>query len=241
MKQSTNASVLNILRITGILVLITTVTAVLLAVINNFTAPVIEENAAKAKEEAIFSLFAEADTSKNISDDYASLFPESVSALFAVYKGDSLLGYVADIASMGFNDNIGMMIGVNATENTVRGIRVMSISDTPGLGMKVAEDGYLSTFNGRDYADASDVITGATYSSNGIINGVNDVLALCTRIDVHNHITTESVETEDLDTAAVTTEDASETTDTASASITEQSTEASTEAEIASEEVSGDA
>lgn len=193
MKQSTKASAQSILRITGILVLITTVTAVLLAAINSFTAPVIDANAAKAKEEAIFSLFAEADTSANVSDEYHALFPDSVTALYAVYEGDALLGYVADVASMGFADNIGMMIGVNASDNTVRGIRVMSISDTPGLGLNVAEEDYLNTFVGRGEASVADVIAGATYSSNGIINGTNDVLDLCAAI-ASGEITEESEE-----------------------------------------------
>ena len=83
---------------------------------------------------------------------------------------------------MGFADNIGMMIGINASGNTVRGIRVMSIADTPGLGLKVAEDSYLSTFVGRNEAGAADVISGATYSSNGIINATNDVLELIAQI-----------------------------------------------------------
>ena len=182
MKAATKSSIFHVLRIAGILVIITSVTAVLLAVINNFTAPVIEANTQKAKQEAIFSIFEDADRSEDISEANRALFPKSVSTLYAVYQGETLLGYVADVASMGFADNIGMMIGINASDNTVRGIRVMSIADTPGLGLKVAEDSYLSTFVGRNEAGAADVISGATYSSNGIINATNDVLELIAQI-----------------------------------------------------------
>ena len=175
-------SVKNIVRITGILMIITTVTAVLLAVINMMTEPVIAANTEKEKQDAIFEIFEGADRTKSMKDTLGDLYPKEISDVYMVFKGNELLGYCADAASMGFNDNIGMMVGVTS-DNKVCGIKILSISDTPGLGMKVTDEGYLAKYNGVSYPVEfgvnADAISGATYSSKGVKNAVNAVLAFC--------------------------------------------------------------
>lgn len=182
-------SVKNVIRITAILMIITTVTAVLLAVINMFTEPVIAANTAKAKQDAIFEIFTDADDTRSLKDEIGDSYPEGISDIYAVFSGNTLVGFCADVASMGFSDNIGMMVGVNP-DNTVRGIRILEISDTPGLGMKVNDESYLSTYKGLsfpiEFGHGADAISGATYSSKGVKNGVNTVLAFIPMIFVES-------------------------------------------------------
>lgn len=177
-----NSSVKNVIRITGILMIITTLTAVLLSVINMMTAPVIAANTEKEKQDAIFEIFEGADRTKSLKDTLGDTYPKEISDIYLVFKGSELLGYCADASSMGFSDNIGMMVGVTS-DNKVCGLRILSISDTPGLGMKVTDEGYLAKYKGVSYPVEfgvnADAISGATYSSKGVKNAVNAVLSYC--------------------------------------------------------------
>ena len=113
---------------------------------------------------------------------------ERISEVFSVHEADTFVGYCIISEAMGFCDNIRAMIGVSA-DSRIIGIRVLSIAETPGIGMAVAEqtylDGYIGlsfpvTFeNGVNHADA---ITGATYSSRAIRNAVNLALEYSTQI-----------------------------------------------------------
>ena len=196
-----NKSFDEIARIAGILLLITALTAALLAVINSFTAPVIEANAKAAKQEAILELFPLATETRAASETDPDGFSATVdrvkasspdlkkvkfNEVYEVLAGGSTLGFVADVASMGFEDYISMMVGVTP-DGRVTGIRILEISDTPGIGQKVKEESYLSSYTGAAYpvvfGDNADAISGATYSSRGVRNGVNAALAYLTLKD----------------------------------------------------------
>ena len=53
-------------------------------------------------------------------------------------KGGAVAGYVAEDASYGYSSNIKVMVGVT-TDYTIKGIKVLSQKETPGLGDKVNE------------------------------------------------------------------------------------------------------
>lgn len=188
MENEKKASLINISVITGKLMLITCVIAVLLACINTLTEPVIAANDKETKNNAVMELFPDATEILPLSDQIGSAYPEDITEVYAVYKADMLLGYCADAKAMGFSDYVGMMVGV-AADNTVCGIRVLSISDTPGIGLNVAKQDYLDGYTGLGYpvsftgsANHADAISGATYSSRAILNGINLVLEFCSRI-----------------------------------------------------------
>ncbi|MPN42472.1 Electron transport complex subunit RsxG [bioreactor metagenome] len=85
------------------------------------------------------------------------------------------------------------MVGIDA-KGAITGVKVMSHSDTPGLGTKAMTEEYLSQYNGKTAAEIIpdmgavgqdtikdntnlDAITGATISSNGIYHSVQGALA----------------------------------------------------------------
>ncbi len=194
-------SLTDIIRIAGILLLITALTAALLAVINSFTAPVIDANAKAAKQEAILELFPEATDTRAASEADPDRFASTVNRVktsdpdlkkvkfnevYEVLSGNSCIGYVADVSSMGFEDYISMMVGVTP-DGKISGIRILEISDTPGIGQKVKDDSYLASFAEAGYpvrfGENADAISGATYSSRGVRNGVNAALSYLTLKD----------------------------------------------------------
>ncbi|MBQ8576707.1 MAG: FMN-binding protein [Clostridia bacterium] len=216
MENEKKASYIHIAMITGKLMLITCIIAVLIAAINGFTEPVIAANDAAAKNAAVMELFPEATDIDALSDVLGADYPENITEVYAVYKAGLLLGYCVDTQGMGFADNITMMVGV-AADNTVAGIRVLTISDTPGIGLAVAEDDYLAGYTGLSYPAAftkdggeADAISGATYSSRGILAGVNTALEFCSRIVVTE---TDSAESDSTESAPADTVETTVTTE----------------------------
>lgn len=189
MENEKKAMLLHVAVITGKLMLITTLTALLLACINLLTEPVISSNEEAKKNAAVMELFPEATDIVSLTDTAGQTYPEGINEVFAVYKAGMLLGHCADAQAMGFGDYIGMMVGV-ATDCRISGIRVLTIAETPGIGMAVAEQDYLSGYEGLagpvtfdDGINHADAISGATYSSRAIRNGVNLVLDFLSTLD----------------------------------------------------------
>lgn len=189
MENEKKAALIHIGKITGKLMLITTLTALLLACINLLTEPVIKANDDAKKQAAVLELFPEATDIRSMNETHAHTYSEGINEVLAVYKADLLLGYCADAQAMGFGDYIGIMVAVTP-DNRIVGIRVLTIAETPGIGMAVAEQDYLSGYEGLTYpvsfdpgSNHVDAITGATYSSRAIRNGANLVMEYIEHLD----------------------------------------------------------
>ena len=210
MENEKKAALAHIGKITGKLMLITTLTALLLACINLLTEPVISANEEAKKNAFVLELFPESTEIVSLNETAGETYPKGINEVFAVYKAGMLLGYCADVQSMGFGDYIGMIIGAG-TDGTVIGIRVLTIAETPGIGMAVAEPAYLSGYEGlhgpvtfEDGPNHADAISGATYSSRAIRNGVNLLLEYLPVLDDMSYLTdraaqenTDPIETEE--------------------------------------------
>lgn len=163
-----------VLKTGAVLLVISAVIALLLAFINGITAPVIAQNEQAEKTAAIAAIFPSAD--KTTLSDYQS---EGVAELYVVTAGEKLLGYCCTVSESGFSDAITMMIGITP-QLSVSSVKILSISDTPGIGLKVQDETYLAKFNGITDASADDlIITGATYSSKAVRAGAADALKAC--------------------------------------------------------------
>lgn len=87
----------------------------------------------------------------------------------------------------GFGGPVRMAMGVNATDGSLIGVRVLEHQETPGLGSPIEEMKFLDQLSGKSLSDAfkigADVsgLTGATVSSRAVFDGASrmarDVLA----------------------------------------------------------------
>ena len=163
---------------------ISAVTALLLAGVNALTAPRIAENNELEKKNAIAAIFPSSDDCQ-----LTDISADGVELVYLVLKDGDLLGYAASVSTMGFGGEIELMVGVTA-EGTVRGIKVVSHSETPGLGSRVDDEGYLSQYAGLggNLSIGSDVdaITGSTISSKAVLRGVNAALSAYSAIFTEN-------------------------------------------------------
>ena len=96
------------------------------------------------------------------------------------------MGFVISCTTSSFGGPLEMMVGVDPT-GTVTGVRILSHSDTPGLGAKATEPEFYEQFTGMSGTLAVDKdggqvvsITSSTITSRAVTVGVNDAIAWVT-------------------------------------------------------------
>ena len=92
-----------------------------------------------------------------------------------------------ETAGKGFGGDLTIMVGYDLALDKLTGIQVISHKETPGVGSKVSEDQFTERFKGLDMGikflpknegGAIDAISGATYSSKGVLEAIRKSVAL---------------------------------------------------------------
>ena len=81
-----------------------------------------------------------------------------------------------------FHGLIGVMVGISK-DGALLDIGITSHSETPGVGSRVEETSFTDQFQGLKAKEGLKVdgISGATYSSNGVMNAVNQAIGYVSR------------------------------------------------------------
>lgn len=196
-----------IIKDTLILLVITLVSGVSLGVVYHVTAEPRAEQKEKTKKEAYQNVFQEAQSfgkpleldenklnayiaeadkntksmdSDNANAEINATIDEVVEAL---NESGEMLGYVITVTDYeAYGGKIQFSVGIRK-DGTVNGISFLSISETPGLGMKSDEEDFKNQFqnkkaayfkytkNGSTAEEAVDALSGATITSNAVTNG----------------------------------------------------------------------
>jgi electron transport complex protein RnfG len=88
------------------------------------------------------------------------------------------LGYCVNAQAQGYGGMIQVTVGLDPDGNVVNVQVVNCDGETPGLGQKVREEGFLQQFIGGKNSVQVDAIASATYSSNGVMDAVNLALEI---------------------------------------------------------------
>lgn len=179
MKQEN--TVLYILRLTVTLLLICAFVALALAGVNAITKDKIAAVKAAKTAKAISAVLKNGETAVEVS------YPaEGNASVTKLYKNEN--GYAVQVAPNGFGGAIAMMVGVDM-EGKVTGISIISHAETPGLGAVASantdkgnafRDQFIGLISGITIGDGNnqiDALSGATISSQAIVDGVNAALA----------------------------------------------------------------
>ena len=165
------------IRITVTLLLIAGIMAFALAAVNAVTEERIAENNAAEVNAVLAQIFGDGIDAKTVDADVQ----EPVREVYEIRSGSDLLGWALKCSPSGFKAEIDMIVGVNA-DGTCRAVKVVSLSETPGLGARVGEDKFLDQFSGKTADDNVEVkvnvdeVTGATISSRAVTEAVNAAL-----------------------------------------------------------------
>ena len=180
----------NIIKNTAILTVITLVAGVLLGYVYDITKEPIAQAKEAAKNEAYQTVMAEADTFEAMEVEAADLGTGcDVNEVVAANAGSELKGYVITTTSHdGYGGDIQVSVGI-AADGTVKGIEMLAISETAGLGMNATTpefksqyadklvDAFAVTKTGAAADNEIDAISGATITSNAVTNAVNTAIA----------------------------------------------------------------
>lgn len=168
----------NMVRMVFSLTIICVCVALLLSVVHALTEEKINENLAAAEKAGVIRVFGYGDLEYRPLDGA----PDTVNSVYEVTRGGSVLGWCVSVSPNGFGGNIDMVVGVS-TEGKLVGVTITALSETPGLGSRVAEEKYLAGYTGLG-TDAAlvlgedvDAISGATISSRSVLTGVNRAIA----------------------------------------------------------------
>ncbi len=180
----------NIIKNTLILTAITLVAGVLLGLVYEITKEPIALAKEKAKNEAYQAVLKEADTfeAMDVEEIELGIAGCTIDEVVEAKAGSGTAGYVITVTTNeGYGGNIQVSVGI-ASDGTVKGIEMLSISETAGLGMNAdtpefkaqyadkAVDSFVVTKTGASADNEIDAISGATITSNAVTNAVNSAI-----------------------------------------------------------------
>lgn len=184
----------NMIKDALILFAITIIAGLLLGVVYDVTKEPIAEQKQKAKMEACQNVFADAasfETYEFDADAATQVLTEGQltgmnidEIMQALDASGNLVGYVITVTDHeGYGGDIQFSMGVKL-DGTLNGISLLSIAETPGLGMKAGDvivpqlankqvSSFVVTKTGSTSDAEIDAISGATITSKAVVNGVN--------------------------------------------------------------------
>lgn len=155
-----------LLKPTLALFLICAIVAGIVAGVNALTADTIAARRAEAQQAAIARIFGEGANAAPIEP------VAGTKAVYAVGADD----YCVSLETRGFGGKLSLMVGVSA-DGHLRGVEIVSHSETPGFGAKADDPAYLDQYadRGADLALGRDIdaISGATITSRALLEGIN--------------------------------------------------------------------
>lgn len=150
-----------------ILALICVIAAGLLSGVNTLTRPKIIAQAQAEEQSALSEVMPQAIKFTEVKQQEETLYYK------AFDRQDKLIGFVFKASGKGYSSVIDALAGI-FMDGKISAIKIISLNETPGLGMRVTENRFTEQFKGQDSLSLSGVeaITGATISSRAVMDAV---------------------------------------------------------------------
>lgn len=150
-----------------------------LAVVYGITKPIIDTNSKAAADATRGALLPEAEKQFAVYDGDLVVEQENAVYVSECYVAENKSGMVCTVITKSFGGALTMMVGIDS-EGAVTGVAVTEHADTPGLGTKDFEEGYLSQYKGLTELKSTsvkddgqiDYISGASVSGGAVHYGV---------------------------------------------------------------------
>jgi H+/Na+-translocating ferredoxin:NAD+ oxidoreductase subunit G len=172
-----------------VLLLITALASGILAYINGLTAPIIEENQRLTKENARKEVMPDAASFENIG----TYNEEGI--FIAKNDAGEVVGFTFLASLYGYSSDVKSMVGVNK-DMIVNKIKVISQTETPGLGANCEKPEFQAQFSNKDIQqmkvdkDGGSIVslTGATITTRTIANSIRNGMEYLLTLDVVKNI-----------------------------------------------------
>ncbi len=165
----------DILRMLVVLSTICGISGFALSYLKQVTAIPIEEQVLTYVQEPVLKrIFATAENSPVADRKKFTLKDGSTVMVFPAKKGNKLVGVALENKGKGFGGDISVMVGFNPANDTLVGIGVTTMKETPGIGDVILQPRFTDQFVGKAMnvqlkkdGGSIDAISGATVSSAG--------------------------------------------------------------------------
>lgn len=174
------------LKLGFILFVVTAVAGLFLGVAYTITKEPISKQAVLEKNLAMQEILPSAETFE--SSKVKLTAETAIKEVNKGLKGNEIVGYAIKVTPKGFGGLIDMMVGISA-DGKIGGIKILSHGETPGLGANATNISFYGQYKGKSTESKLEVvktgapkdnqieaITGATITSKGVTNGVNEAI-----------------------------------------------------------------
>ena len=171
-----------IIKVGLILFAITAISALLLAVANRVTAPLIEQNIKIKIEKSMKTVLPGADSFHEVQ-----ISAPMVEEAYIAKTGENVVGVCVVTKSNGYGGEVKVITGIDK-DGKVTGVDILEHSETPGLGANATKPEFKAQYEGKTQnievsrGDASgneiNAMSGATVTSKAVTEGVNAALAI---------------------------------------------------------------
>ena len=152
--------------------------------------PIEEQVLTYVQGPAIQKVFAHADNSPVADRKKFTLADGRTITVFPARKEGKLIGVALENAGKGFGGAIGVMVAFNPANDTLVGIGVTTMKETPGIGTVITEPRFADQFAGKalnavglkSQGGQIDAVSGATVSSGGAVTAVSNAAKVYTEL-----------------------------------------------------------
>lgn len=178
----------NVLKLSLTLSAVAILSAVLLTGVYNVTAPIIAERQEAEYRQALELYFPDVASfeSVQVGEDNFDLIYDS---------GDNMIGIMGTVGQQGYDGTITYNLALDGNGSII-GVRVVSHTETPGIGDVITTDAFQEQFVGKSHEDPIiagedvDAVSGATISTAAMINSIRNT----TGVVAQNFLGFEAVE-----------------------------------------------
>lgn len=175
-----NFKLSDILKPVIVLTAICLITSALLAYTNDITKDKIAQQNVIAAQEAQKKVLSQAVDFETVNEGKADEY------IIGKAADGTIVGYVFTTTDKSYGGDIEVMVGIKP-DGTVNAVEILTISDTPGLGMNAKNATFLDQFIGKikdigvnknePAENEIKALTGATITSSAVTRAVNTALA----------------------------------------------------------------
>lgn len=173
----------DILKPAIVLFIITAVAAAILGAVQSITEPAILAQTKKTQAEAMQQVLPDAESFEEMNGLDFSTSAVPIVSVNKGLKGGEVCGYVVNVQPGGFGGIVDTMVGISL-DGTLTGLKVLTHSETPGLGAKATDPSFYEQYTGKQpelevikAGNANDsqimAITSATITSSAVTDGAN--------------------------------------------------------------------
>ena len=177
----------NILKLGLFLCIIASIAGWSISYVNGITYPLIQEQLEKEKLAGFQEVYPGAGEVKDESNTYLSSNSDSIlTEVNVVYQENNPVGVIYIAEPVGYGGVMQLLVGIDINGKDITAIKVLSQTETPGLGTNAQKSFFTDRFKGKSAGSMLEVvtkepvgdnqvlaITSATITSKAVTDGVN--------------------------------------------------------------------